>query len=90
MKKIKISQPDEVELNALGVSDWAIWTHEAADFPWYYEMEETCYFLQGKVTVIPTDGEAVEMGKGDLVTFPQGMECQWIIHEAVRKHYRFI
>lgn len=89
MENITIRQPDAAELESLGVEDWSIWTHEVAQFPWYYEMEETCYFLEGKVTVIPAEGEAVEMGKGDLVTFAQGLECEWVIHEDVRKHYRF-
>jgi uncharacterized cupin superfamily protein len=90
MAKIKIkSGLTEQELDDMGVFNWSIWSHEAADFPWMYAEEETCYFLEGKVTVIPEGGEAVEMGAGDLVTFPKGMECRWIIHEAVRKHYIF-
>ena len=28
------------------------------------------------------------MGKGDLVTFPDGMSCRWHIIRPVRKHYR--
>jgi uncharacterized cupin superfamily protein len=31
----------------------------------------------------------VEVGQGDLVTFPQGMSCTWKIRKDVRKHYRF-
>jgi uncharacterized cupin superfamily protein len=85
----KISNPSQEILDELGVTTWSIWTHEAADFPWMYGEEETCYFLEGKVTVIPEGGEAVDMGKGDLVTFPKGMECRWMIHEAVRKYYKF-
>ncbi len=90
MEQIKVTHnPSDDVLEEQGVFDWSIWTHEAADFPWMYAEQETCYFLDGRVTVIPEGGEAVEMGKGDLVTFPRGMECRWIIHEPVRKHYRF-
>ncbi|MCK5655099.1 MAG: DUF861 domain-containing protein, partial [Candidatus Aureabacteria bacterium] len=27
--------------------------------------------------------------KGDLVTFPEGMDCNWDIKKAVSKHYNF-
>ena len=47
------------------------------------------YILEGRVRVEPTDGEPVEFGPGDLVTFPRGMDCVWTISEPVRKHYRF-
>ncbi len=45
--------------------------------------QETCYFLEGSVVVTPANGEPVQIGKGDLVTFPEGMDCVWeIIAEA--------
>jgi len=59
------------------------------EFPWSYDSSETCYFLEGDVAVTPDGGEPVEMGKGDLVTFPTGMSCTWNIREDVRKHYKF-
>ena len=31
----------------------------------------------------------VRFGKGDLVTFPQGMECTWHVIKPIRKHYNF-
>ena len=82
-------QPDQSKLDELGVSSWAIWTKEASEFPWTYDAEETCYFLEGDVIVTPDGGEPVEMGKGDLVTFPVGMSCTWKIRADVKKHYQF-
>ncbi|MBT4819744.1 MAG: DUF861 domain-containing protein [Lentisphaerae bacterium] len=41
------------------------------------------------VVVTPDGGEPVEFGKGDLVTFPKGMSCTWMIRTDVKKHYRF-
>ena len=67
---------------------WPIWNKEASQFPWTYDGEETCYFLEGEVTVTPNGGEPVTMGQGDLVTFPNGMSCHWHITQPVRKHYR--
>ena len=51
--------------------------------------KETCYFLEGDVVVTPDGGEPVEVGVGDLVTFPEGMSCTWEVRVAVRKHYKF-
>ncbi len=90
MRTIKIEHaPDSARLRELGVPDWPIWTKDASEFSWRYDEDETCYFLDGDVTVTPAEGDPVQMGKGDLVTFPRGMACTWKIHKAVRKHYRF-
>ncbi|MEJ2182065.1 MAG: cupin domain-containing protein [Nitrospirota bacterium] len=76
-------------LEELGVPDWAIWSREESSFPWTYGDTETCFFLEGDVTVTPEGGSPVRLAKGDLVTFPQGMSCTWEIHRTVRKHYKF-
>lgn len=90
MSVIKIeSKPTQARLEELGVTSWGIWEKEESTFPWTYDMNETCYFLEGDVTVTPDNGEAVTVGKGDLVTFPQGMSCTWEIRSAVKKHYNF-
>ncbi|MFM2429830.1 MAG: hypothetical protein RLZZ511_1043 [Cyanobacteriota bacterium] len=84
-----IHQPDEAQLTELGVKQWPTWSKEVSTFPWTYDEPETCYFLAGDVVVTPSGGEAVAMGRGDLVTFPAGMSCTWEIRGAVKKHYRF-
>jgi len=90
MKEIKIEKnPSPQRLKELKVSSWSIWTKEVSEFPWEYDEEETCYFLEGKVIVTPDGGKPVEIKKGDLVTFPKGMTCTWKILEDVRKHYIF-
>ena len=90
MSKIKIEKkPDENRLNELNVPTWPIWTKEVSEFPWSYDEEETCYFLEGDVEVTTGDGDTVEVGEGDLVTFPKGMSCTWKIRKGVKKHYRF-
>lgn len=82
------TDPSPEDLDRLGVATWPIWTKEISTFPWSYDVAETCYFLEGKVTVTPEDGEPVTVGAGDLVTFPAGMDCTWKVSEPVRKHYR--
>ncbi len=87
--KIKVEKPAEDFLNNLGIKKWPVWTKEKSRFNWVYDTKEICYILEGKVKVIAKDGETVEFGKGDLVTFPKGLECIWEIQENVKKHYRF-
>ena len=90
MSQISVERsPSDERLQELGVLNWPIWTKEASEFPWSYDEQETCYFLEGDVVVTPDGGEPVTMGKGDLVTFPQGMSCTWQIRQDVRKHYKF-
>ncbi|MCP4675513.1 MAG: cupin domain-containing protein [Deltaproteobacteria bacterium] len=90
MSKIKVERgPSEDRLASLEVRSWPIWTKESSEFPWTYDAEETCYFLEGNVMVTTEDGEQVKMGAGDLVTFPRGMSCTWKVDLPVRKHYTF-
>lgn len=90
MSEIVINKnPADNDLEKLGVFGWPVWSKEASTFPWSYSGTETCYFLEGDVTVTPDGGEPVRVGKGDLVTFPDGMNCTWQIHVEVRKHYKF-
>jgi uncharacterized cupin superfamily protein len=81
--------PSVERLAEPAVRDWPIWTEEASEFPWHYDEQEPCYFLEGDVVVTPDGGEPVEMGQVDFVTFPQGMSCTWKIRKDARKHYRF-
>ena len=88
--QIEVTQnPTEKLLDELGCRSWPIWQKEPSTFPWGYQEKETCLILVGKVTVTPKDGEPVTFGEGDLVVFPQGMECTWNVQETVRKHYKF-
>lgn len=88
--QIKIeNQPSPERLKQLNVEKWPIWTKEISEFPWTYDATETCYFLEGEVTVQLEGSEPIRMGKGDLVTFPAGMSCIWNITKNVKKHYQF-
>ncbi len=81
--------PAPAKLDVMGVFQWPIWTKEESTFPWTYSSREICYILEGEVTVTPENGDPVHIGEGDLVIFPAGMNCQWQIHQAIRKHYDF-
>ena len=90
MKKIRIeAKPTEDRLAELGVFEWDLWTKEISEFPWTYTDKETCYFLEGEVTITSDEGDAVTVGTGDLVIFPKGMSCTWNITKDVRKRFTF-
>ncbi|WP_456433577.1 cupin domain-containing protein [Thermosulfuriphilus sp.] len=85
--KIKKERPDEKTIKEMGVENWPIWQCEPSTFDWHYPENETCYILEGEVTVKTAD-EEVEIGPGDLVTFPKGLDCTWVVKKAIRKHYK--
>jgi uncharacterized protein len=57
------SQPSPERLKSLGVFNWLIWNQEISEFPWVYDSQETCYFLEGDVVVSPKAGQSVQVGK---------------------------
>lgn len=90
MGKVKVvKEPRQTDLYTLKVKTWSIWTKEVSEFPLSYGEPETCYFLKGEVVVMPEGGEPLKIGKGDLVTFPEGMQCTWKVIKPVKKPYRF-
>lgn len=86
---ISIKRLDMNELEKRGVFSWPIWEKEVSVFEWFYDTSESCYFLEGQVEVIYGDGKSVCFGKGDFVTFPEGLSCTWKITTPVKKHYYF-
>jgi uncharacterized cupin superfamily protein len=90
MSTIKVEKnPSAQRIDGLGARSWPIWEKEISEFPWFYDEPEICLFLEGDVIVTPDGGAPVRFGKGDLVTFPQGMKCTWKVLQPVRKHYKF-
>ncbi len=88
MSEIKITRPDEEELKRLGIDSWSTWECEPSTFDWEYSDKETAYVFEGKVKV-KTPSDEVEINKGDLVEFPEGLKCTWTVIERIRKVYKF-
>jgi len=88
-EEIKITRPTEEELQRMDVAEWPIWEKEKSIFPWVYGTEESAYFLEGKIVVTTRHGKVYNIGKGDFVVFPVGLECTWEIVEPVSKRYSF-
>jgi uncharacterized cupin superfamily protein len=86
---IHVEKPSEDKLRKLNVNLWPVWEKGVSEFPWEYDEKETCYIIEGEVVVTSDDEKPVRFGKGDLVVFPEGLNCRWKITRAVRKHYKF-
>ena len=86
--KIQIEKVDRKEMQSQGVLGWPIWECQPSEFAWHYDQEETCYILEGEITV-KTAAEEVSIGPRDYVVFPKGLDCTWTVGKPVRKHYNF-
>lgn len=53
---IQIEKPSQDKLKSLKATTWPIWTKEPSDFDWHYDDKETCYLLEGEVTVDTPEG----------------------------------
>lgn len=82
-------EPGTAALAARGVFDWPVWEKAVSRFDWHYDAAESCYLLEGEVTVTPAGGAPVTIRAGDYVTFAAGLDCVWDIRVPVRKHYAF-
>ncbi|MCB9555571.1 MAG: cupin domain-containing protein [Deltaproteobacteria bacterium] len=85
---ITVSRPTAEELAQLSVDSWGSWSCEASTFDWQYDERETAYIQAGDVTVRAADGEETRFGAGDLVVFPAGLKCSWVVDRAVQKLFR--
>lgn len=85
---IVIEKLSSLQLESLRIKEWPIWQCEPSAFAWHYDQEESCYILEGEVTVKSAEQE-VEIVPGDYVTFPRGLSCHWTVRTPVRKHYIF-
>lgn len=86
---IVVQKLSEEQKQNLRIQNWPIWTKEISIFDWHYDSQEECFILEGEVEVRTADGEITSFGAGDFVTFPQGLDCTWVVKKPIRKHYRF-
>ncbi|PIS46985.1 MAG: cupin [Elusimicrobia bacterium CG08_land_8_20_14_0_20_51_18] len=86
--KIFVKKISAEKIGELGIDKWPVWTSPAAEFDWFYEETETCYFLEGRAE-ISVGGKKTGFGAGELVVFPKGLKCVWKVIEPVKKHYGF-
>lgn len=79
-----------IHIKKLPSCDLNRYSGQPSKIPWTFKARETMYLLEGKVKV-SVDGYgyegSFEIGAGDLVVFPKGMQITWDVIEAVKKHY---
>jgi uncharacterized protein len=66
-------------------SSW-IWDCTAGKFNWYYDIDETVYFIEGSVIIKDhASGTRQHLGVGDTVFFPTGSSAEWEVQSYIRK-----
>ena len=69
---ISVTSPCPVStIEELGIKNCSMWAFEVSCFDWTYDDKESCFLLEGEVTVTPVGGEPVKFCEGDLVIFPE-------------------
>ena len=61
------------------------WHCTAGSFRWHYDEDETIMVLEGGMTLVFDCGAIRHCAPGDLVFFPAGTTCVWIIEHEVKK-----
>ena len=88
IKDVVVRKPTKEEIQKCQA--WPIWTCDVSRFDYSYDEKEICLILEGQVTVSDRTGtKSITFGPGDLVIFPQGLDCVWDVAKPVRKHYQF-
>lgn len=87
MSEIKKRKPSKEEIEKV-LKEWSPWECDVSTFDWEYFDKETCYIIEGEVTVKTDSGEAT-VGTGDIVVFPKGLKCVWDVKKPIRKVYKF-
>ena len=52
------------------------------------EADEVFVVLTGRATIEFEDGQALEVGPGDVAVLPEGAVTRWTVHETLRKVYQ--
>jgi uncharacterized cupin superfamily protein len=64
-----------------------LWTVERCTFDYRFEMNETAHILAGRVTVAQEGGPTLELGPGDVASFPKGATTRWTVKEKLKKFF---
>jgi len=64
------------------------WRCETGTSEWNFEtLGEVIHVLKGRMTVTEEGGAPVELGPGDVASFPVGWRGTWVITEPLEKFY---
>ena len=69
--------------------DWlqsiVVWECTAGRFNWHYNKDEILFVVSGQAVLTNESGEEREFGPGDVVFFPAGVSCTWLVRDTLRK-----
>jgi uncharacterized protein len=88
MNELEIITLDDAEITRRGIRNWPVWEKKACRFPYIYQQEEHCFFLEGEVNIETASGKFT-LKAGDFAIFRKGLKCIWDIRQPVKKHYNF-
>lgn len=71
------------DTESIGVGVWQHSVGVSTDI----EVDEVFVVLSGRATIEVDDGPTLEVGPGDVGTYPAGTRTTWTIHEPLRKVY---
>lgn len=64
------------------------WRCEPGTSEWNFTgLGEVIHVLKGRMTVTEEGGDPVELGPGDVASFPTGWKGTWVITETLEKFY---
>ncbi|MFQ6612156.1 MAG: cupin domain-containing protein [Fidelibacterota bacterium] len=89
MNEVIVKSLTEADIKAKGIKSWPIWSCGMSEFHWEYELQESCYLLEGEVIIETDAGKQIKIQSGDFVIFPKGLKCTWRVLRPVNKHYSF-
>lgn len=69
--------------------DWmstiVVWECTPGRFNWHYNKDEILVVLSGDATITNDKGEERRFQAGDVVFFPAGVSCTWVVKNRIRK-----
>jgi uncharacterized cupin superfamily protein len=64
-----------------------MFTVEPSTFRYVFGGDETFHVLEGRCTIVPDGGDAVELQPGDLASFRKGTTSTWTVASSFRKFF---
>ena len=64
-----------------------VFTAQPSRLRYVFEIDETIHVLAGRVRIELDSGEVVELGQGDIASFPKGEHATWEILEPFREFF---
>jgi len=62
-------------------------------YDYFEHHEEHALIIEGRATIIPKNvgilAENINVSEGDYLIFKKGFQCEWQIHQKIRKRYCF-